>query len=237
MPNYLSFPMLFIICEISFATFFNGPRLTINNNFTPLHDVPKNHQFHPKKFSTTSQNVGIYTWVRTCFLATLNGTWECHQHLQKRLTTPLAYIKKLSKKEIIFLFRSFTLCAIITTCQALGVELLPNSHNPLKTCPHHSLVCSKWNVHHQTWLIEMEKMLKIKLQTKKIHNVAKTKQKYIIKNMFVSNLQPTNNNTLKFYNCKWFIHVGDTTRWDFEHWMGWHPWVFWDWKGKWTIVP
>jgi hypothetical protein len=27
-------------------------------------------------------------------------------------------------------------------------ELLPNSHDPLKTCPHHSLVCSKWNIHY-----------------------------------------------------------------------------------------
>jgi hypothetical protein len=41
----------------------------------------------------------------------------------------------------------------------------------------------------------MEKMLKIKLQIKKIHNVAKTKQKSIIKNMFLSNLLPTNNYT------------------------------------------
>jgi hypothetical protein len=175
--------------------FSMGQGLQLTITFTPLHNVPKNHQFHPKTFCTTSQNVGIYTWVNTCFLATLNWTWKCHQYLQKSLPTPLAYTKAVSKKKIFFLFPSFTLCVIITTCQALRGKLFPNSHNPLKTCPHHSFVCSKWNIHHQTWLIEMEKMLKIKLQTKKIHNVPKTKQKSIIKSMFLSNLQPTNNYT------------------------------------------
>ncbi len=190
--------MLFInmwnlLCNI----FSMGQGLQLTKFFTPLHNVPKNHQFHPKTFSTTSQNVAItiYTWISTFF-------WQHWVELDnvintcKKVCPLLWYIPKhYPRKIFFFFFPSFTLCVVITTCQALGGELFSNSHGPLKTCPHHSLVCSKWNIHHQTWLIEMEKMLKIKLQIKKIHNVAKTKQKSIIKNMFLSNLLPTNNYT------------------------------------------
>ncbi len=88
-----------LLCNI----FSMGQGLQLTIIFTPLHNVPKNHHFHPKAFSTTSQNVGIYTWINTFF-------WHHWVELEnvinicKNNCPPLAYTKTLSKKDFFFFF-------------------------------------------------------------------------------------------------------------------------------------
>jgi hypothetical protein len=119
-----------------------GQGLQLTITFTPIHDVPQNHQFHPKKFSTTSQNVGIYIEL-ALFFGNIEWNLIMSSIFAKMFAHSFGIYQNIIQERNIFPFSLLHTLCIHHNMSSFRGELLPNSHDPLKTCPHHSLVCSK----------------------------------------------------------------------------------------------
>jgi hypothetical protein len=121
-----------------------GQGLQLTIIFTPLHNVPKKTIIFTQKHSPQH----LKMWASILELTLFFGNIEWNLRMSSIFAKTIALLwhipKHYPRKIFSFLFfPSFTICVVITTCQALGGELFSNSHGPLKTCPHHSLVCSK----------------------------------------------------------------------------------------------
>lgn len=116
-----------LLCNI----FSMGQGLQLTITFTPIHDVPQNHQFHPKKFSTTSQNVGIYIEL-ALFFGNIEWNLIMSSIFAKMFAHSFGIYQNIIQERNIFPFSLLHTLCIHHNMSSFRGELLPNSHGPLK---------------------------------------------------------------------------------------------------------